>query len=245
MSKQKIRIGIELNHVIRDINRQIVTYYQKEYDNFIDLDSVNYKCDVLKHICTFDNPEQFKSFMYEDYVLEIFGHAKTMGRNTASIFNNWLQVLAENPEYDIEVFLFAPSEGNLTIQSTYFFLSSRGIRSRKIVFPKRWKELEEMGDVFITASPETAKHLKNTILIEMDFNRNACKASEYVYDSIESFIGDDDNLNKILKLTKKWKEEKGIFSTLMRYVTSFSIAKLIAQLTLKFSKNSSLMGKMK
>ena len=28
---KKIRIGIELNHVIRNINKQIVKYYQQDY----------------------------------------------------------------------------------------------------------------------------------------------------------------------------------------------------------------------
>ena len=29
---EKIRIGIDLDHVIRDINRQIVKYYQQDFD---------------------------------------------------------------------------------------------------------------------------------------------------------------------------------------------------------------------
>ena len=47
---KKIRIGIELNHVIRNINKQIVKYYQQDYDESIDLDEVDYKDDVLKTI---------------------------------------------------------------------------------------------------------------------------------------------------------------------------------------------------
>ena len=38
---KKIRIGIELNHVIRNINKQIVKYYQQDYDESIDLDEVD------------------------------------------------------------------------------------------------------------------------------------------------------------------------------------------------------------
>ena len=66
---KKIRIGIELNHVIRNINKQIVKYYQQDYDESIDLDEVDYKDDVLKTICHFSSDMKKIEFLYELYPL--------------------------------------------------------------------------------------------------------------------------------------------------------------------------------
>ena len=36
-----ITIGIELNYVLRDINKQIIKYYSKEFDPSIDIDEID------------------------------------------------------------------------------------------------------------------------------------------------------------------------------------------------------------
>ena len=38
-----ITIGIELNYVLRDINKQIIKYYSKEFDPSIDIDEIEIK----------------------------------------------------------------------------------------------------------------------------------------------------------------------------------------------------------
>ena len=45
-----ITIGIELNNVVRDINKQIIKYYAKEFDNTLDIDDIDTSCDVLNDI---------------------------------------------------------------------------------------------------------------------------------------------------------------------------------------------------
>ena len=36
-----IRIGIELNDVVRNVNKQILKYYQKDIDPTLDLDDID------------------------------------------------------------------------------------------------------------------------------------------------------------------------------------------------------------
>ena len=90
---QKIKIGIDLDHVIRDINRQIVKYYQKDFDESIDLDEVDYLDDVINNVCHFKSKKQKEIFLYEDYPLEVFGHAGQISRNLSRDLNMWIEKL--------------------------------------------------------------------------------------------------------------------------------------------------------
>ena len=60
-----IRIGIELNGVIRNINKQILKYYQKDIDNTLDLDLVDEKDDPFKW-AKFDSNKDKNEFIYID-----------------------------------------------------------------------------------------------------------------------------------------------------------------------------------
>jgi len=44
-----IRIGIELNHVVRNINKQILKYYKKDIDPSLDLEDIDEKDDAFKY----------------------------------------------------------------------------------------------------------------------------------------------------------------------------------------------------
>ena len=121
---EKIRIGIDLDHVIRDINRQIVKYYQKDIDESIDMDDVDYKDDVIKNVCHFDSKDELSVFLYEDYPLEIFGHAGQVDRNLSRDINLWMGKLTNQEVYDVELFFYSMKERDLTIQSSYFFLAT-------------------------------------------------------------------------------------------------------------------------
>ena len=41
-------IGIELNHVVRNINRQMLKYYSKDIDPSLDIEEIDDKEDVLE-----------------------------------------------------------------------------------------------------------------------------------------------------------------------------------------------------
>lgn len=204
---QKIRIGIDLDHVIRNINRQIVKYYQKDFDESVDVDEVDYKQDVVKTVCHFETKREIDTFLYEDYPLEVFGHAGQIDRNLSRDLNQWMQDLTNQEEYDVDIFFFSMKEFNLTIQSSYFFLSKIGSRVRKVIFPHSIDELCEYGDIFITAYEDNAKLLKKNgkgvILVKMGFNENAKKYADSVIEDFREFLDNNNKLKCVANILNK------------------------------------------
>lgn len=201
---QKIRLGIELDHVIRDINRQVAKYYQKDFDESLDLDEVDYKDDVIHNVCHFKNEAEIRRFLYEEYPLEVFGHAGQVSRNLSRDLNMWMAELTNQEEADVEVFFYSMNEDNLTIQSSYFFLSKIGSRVRRVVFPKTLSELYDDGDVFITANGEVIDYMrlrnKPVVMIKMNFNKKHEPNSDVIYESFREFLDSDNKLKSIINL---------------------------------------------
>lgn len=220
MLKKKLRIGIELNHVIRDINKQIAKYYQKDFDGSIDLDSLDYKDDILHEVCDFDTEEDMLNFVYFEYPLEIFGHALECDRFLSRDLNFWIRDLGikDKSGYEYEFFFYSMKEMDLTIQSSYFFLSKVGSRLRKVVFPKSYEELESCGDIFITADEKVAKFKdKGIIVIKNNFNQKAGENADFIYDSFRDFLDDDNKLNNIIGCQKT--KSHGLWTSIASWIT--------------------------
>lgn len=218
---RKIRIGIELDHVIRDVNRQIAKCYQSEYDEGLDLDDIDYKDDVLKTVCKFKSHKEEVNFLYENYPLEIYGHANQVDMFLSRDLNLWIKSLENQEEYDVEIFFYSLYEHNITIQSTYFFLSKIGSRVRKVIFPKSVGELSSYGDIFITTSGYIAKKTgKPIILIRMNFNNDYVGDASAVYDDFRSFLDDNGKLDKICSALSLKAARKPIVGRVRSFVRS-------------------------
>ena len=208
-----IRIGIELNHVVRNVNKQILKYYQKDIDQSLDLDEVDEKDDVFKH-AKFKFLTDRNEFIYIDYPFEIFASAKPMSKELPTLINNWLSDLTNYEEEYIEVSFFSLGEEALTIQSTYFFLSKIGTRVRKVVFPKDINEIAGEYDVIITANGKVldffdSKYHRDTYMIKIKNNTNGEYAAHKEYDSLEEVIKDDKLLEELQEFVNN-KDEKNI-----------------------------------
>jgi len=196
-----IRIGIELNHVVRNINKQILKYYQKDIDPSLEIDDIDEKDDVFKY-AKFDSMTEKNEFIYIDYPYEIFACAKPMDKELPSLLNNWLSELTNYEEDDIEISFFSLDEEALTIQSSYFFLSKIGTRVRKIVFPKDFKEIANDLDAVITTNENVLGCLNNSIykiLIETGYNDDAKDLADKTYNSLNEVIKDSELLNCLQK----------------------------------------------
>lgn len=208
---KKIRLGIDLDHVIRDINRQIVKYYQRDIDESIDIDEVDYKDDVVKTVCHFGSKAEIIRFLYEDYPLEVFGHAGQVSRNLSRDLNQWLYDLTNQEEYDVDVFFFSTKEDALTIQSSYFFLAKIGSRVRKVYFPSTMAELATYGDVFITADSDVASSLKkdgkSVVFVKMNYNQGGEKHADWIINDFREFLDEENKLEKLNKILKNKKIE--------------------------------------
>ena len=186
---KKIRIAIELNGVIRNINKQILKYYQKDYDRTIDLDEADEKDDPFK-LAKFNSEHDKFNFLHVDYPFEIFGCAKPMESILPVKFNEWLALLSDDEECEYEVLFFSMHETSLSVQSSYFFLSKIGARVRKILFPMSYDELAENCDMVITSSVETINSVKDVykVLINMTYNKGHENEADAAYDSMTSVI---------------------------------------------------------
>lgn len=196
-----ITIGVELNHVVRNINKQIVKYYAKEYALDVDPDDIDDREDVLKTFAKFDSKYERNNFLYIDYPYEIFGCANTMEKKLAVKITNWLTDISNIEDEDIRIIFYSMNEEAITIQSTFFFLSKIGTRVRKVIFPKSIEEVWEECDVVITARDEFfEKEIpegKKVVLINRPFNKD-CKDKAFLnYDNLSEIITDEEFFNKL------------------------------------------------
>lgn len=197
-----ITIAIELNHVVRNVNKQILKYYQKDINPELDIDNIDEKDDVFKY-AKFDSKRDRNEFVYIDYPYEIFGCAKTMDKDLMTKINNWLASLTNEEDETYKVIYYSLNEEALTIQSTYFFLSKIGTRVREVLFPFEPKEIIDRADIVITSNSSIidAANGSNTkvILINRPTNKDVKDKAFLSYDSLSDLINDSDFLKKINK----------------------------------------------
>lgn len=197
-----MRIGIELNGIVRDINKQIVKYYKKDINQGFNDKKVNYNVLNIIDNLEFDSKKSKFEFMYVDYPYEVFGCAPTMHRNLAVTINNWINELNNKEDDKYEIKLFSLKEEGLSIQSTYYFLSKIGCRVREMFFPKNGKDMWEKCDVIVTTNEniiDNKPYNKVVVLINKDDNDYLKKEADYNYDSLMDFIEDKEFINKVKK----------------------------------------------
>ena len=186
-----MKIGIEIDHILRNINFQIIKYYKKDIVKDFDDESVNYNVvDIWKNI-KFESKKKRYEFLFEDYPYEIFGCARTMSRHLSLNLNNFLLELADAGDKD-QVCLFSLKEGGLSIQSTYYFLSKIGCKVREVLFPTKNNDIWNKCDIIITTNAELVKNKpegKIVVLIKKDdMPANLEKYADYVFDSLDDVL---------------------------------------------------------
>ena len=198
-----LTIGIELNHVVRNINKQIIKYYAKAYDQYAEIEDIDDKQDVFKTFAKFDSKKKKNNFLYIDYPYEIFGCAETQERHLAAHFTKWLADITDIEDEDVRVIFYSLNEEALTIQSTYFFLSKIGARVRKVIFPRNIKEVWDECDVVITARDEffesETPEGKKIVLINRPFNSEYKDKAFLNYDNLSDIINDTNFFEKLKK----------------------------------------------
>jgi hypothetical protein len=196
-----VTIGIELNHVVRNINKQILKYYDKEFKKDLDIDEIDTKDDVFKY-ATFESKKQKYNFFYIDYPYEIFGCSETMEKMLAVKITTWLEEIEDIEDEDIRIIFYSLNEDALSIQSTYFFLSKIGARVRKVFFPKTIAEIWDECDVVITANKEVVEaevpEGKKVILINRLFNEGVKDKAFANYDNLSDIIEDNNFFNALI-----------------------------------------------
>ena len=193
-----MRIGIEINGVLRDTIGKLEQVYQKyfidKWEGFEEQD-FTYEMSLpvtslnLKEHFKFKDDEEFFSFLYEENAMEIFGHAGSTETFTFNDFNNIYLDLRN--EHDIIV---VSDEIGKSKPATLFFLSKFGCLTEEIKFYSNstinsmWNRI----DVLLTANPDLLlNHPENVRVIK--FNTEYNKNIEYS-DSIDTLKEFSDKL---------------------------------------------------
>ena len=208
-----MRIGIDVNGVLRDTIGKFDQLYTKhliEKEND-DLSNPTYEIDMsgntipilpdtekfeYKKISevsslkmdshyNFKNSEELFSFMYEEYAMELFGHAPSTEMTTFNMLNDFY--LSQRNDNEIIV---VSSEIGKSKPSTLFFLSKFGCLVEKIIFFSEVTKnsMWDQVDVLLTANPSLLLEKPNDkIVVKFTTDYNKQIDSELEISSFSEF----------------------------------------------------------
>lgn len=211
------KIGIEINGVLRDTIGKFSQLYEKHLiDDKINESSVTYNIDVsgntsineeedtfeygiindVDSLCLtnhfkFKSEEELHSFMYEDFSMQIFGHASSSETFTFNDLNEFYYKYRDSNEI-----LIVSDEIGKSKPASLFFLSKFGCLIEKIKFYSNqtinsmWDEV----DILLTANPDYITNKPNgKVVIKFNTNYNKNVQSEYEISSLKEL---DDVIQK-------------------------------------------------
>lgn len=175
-----MRIGIEINGVLRDTIGKLEMVYKKylidKTDGIEELESFEYGMNLpvnslnLRDHFNFKDDEEFFSFLYEEFPMEIFGHAGSTETMTFNDFNDFYVEFRN--EHDI---LIVSDEIGKSKPASLFFLSKFGCLTEKVKFYSNstinsmWNEV----DLLLTSNPILLlNYPKNKIIVKFNTEYN-------------------------------------------------------------------------
>jgi len=213
-----MRIAIDVNGVLRDTIGKFKQLYEKhlienpqnEYQTYLidsegntELDTLptpfEYKIlspvtslDLKQHFA-FQNEEEYYSFMYEEYCMELFGHTPSTEMTTFVDLNDIY--LNNRRQWD---FMVLSDEIGKSKPATLFFLSKFGSELEKVFFYSNitLKSIWNEFDVLLTANPNLLLyHPKDKIVIKFETEYNKDIKKEYSITKLKEL---EDILKQIL-----------------------------------------------
>ena len=216
-----MRLAIEINGVLRDTISKFKQLYEKYLIDLNNLDSENqiYNLDsegnleketetlpfkyeiknevtsleLLNHF-SFPSKDDLYSFMYEEYTMELFGHAQSTEMNTFLVLNEFYYKNREN--YNI---LIVSDEIGKSKPSSLFFLSKFGCLIEEVFFYSQSTKnlLWDKIDILLTANPDLLlNYPQNKIVVKYETKYNKHVSSPYTISSLKEF---ETMLENILK----------------------------------------------
>jgi len=186
-------IAIEINGVLRDTLKKIQEVYQKWYiDNpFLEEKEDSFEYKVISDVTTlnirehlsFKDEEELYSFLYQEYTMEIFGHAGSVEYNGMNELNQLYLDLRE--EHDIWV---VSDEIGKSKPASLFFLSKFGclVENFKFYSESTIESMWNTIDCLVTANPKLLSNPpSNKTLIKFKTPYNSDITSHYEVESIK------------------------------------------------------------
>lgn len=176
-----MKIGVELNGVLRDTLKKIQQEYEKwyienpfredeeesdfKYEVISDLTSLN----IMNHL-KFKDDDELYDFLYKEHTMEIFGHAGSVEPSGLLDFNDFY--LDMRDEHDI---LIVSDEIGKSKPASLFFISKFGclVESVKFYSESTINSLWDSVDILLTANPNLLlNHPNNKIVIKYNTSYN-------------------------------------------------------------------------
>jgi hypothetical protein len=196
-----MRIGVELNGVLRDTLKKIQQEYEKwyienpfkeegeeefEYQVISDLTTLN----IMNHL-KFKNEDELYDFLYKEHTMEIFGHSGSVEISSMSDFNEFYLDIRDN--HDV---LIVSDEMGKSKPASLFFISKFGCLVETVKF---YSELTinlmwDSIDVLLTANPK--------LLLDYPEGKTIIKFNT-IYNSE---INNEHSISSIKELKSKIKE---------------------------------------
>lgn len=189
-----MRIGIEINGVLRDTLKKIQQEYEKWYINnpFKDEteeDTFEYEVqsdltslDILNHL-KFKNEDELYDFLYKEHTMEIFGHAGSVEPSGLLELNEFYLDMREN--HDIIV---VSDEIGKSKPASLFFISKFGclVESVRFYSESTINLLWDSVDILLTANPKLLlNHPENKTVIKFNTTYNKDVDSDFEISSIK------------------------------------------------------------
>jgi hypothetical protein len=126
---------------------------------------------LMNHFA-FPSKDELYNFMYEEYTMELFGHAPSSELNTFIMLNEMYYNLRD--EYEL---LIVSDEIGKSKPASLFFLSKFGCLLEKVVFYSEItkEHMWDQVDVLITSNPDLIKNKpddKIVVKFVRDYNKN-------------------------------------------------------------------------
>ena len=213
------KIGIEINGVLRDTITKFIQLYEKnmieenETENNLKtfdvdmsgntdlvIEEENFKYEIKNEVTSlnlmnhfsFRNEDELYSFTYEDFAMQIFGHAGSSETFTFNDLNEIYLKYRDNNEL-----LIVSDEMGKSKPASLFFLSKFGCQLEKVKFYSNttnnsmWDEV----DVLLTSNPNLIlEKPKDKIVVKYITNYNKNIKSDYEIEKLKDF---DEVLQKL------------------------------------------------
>jgi hypothetical protein len=196
-----MKIGIELNGVLRDTLRKIQQEYEKwyienpfkeetefEYKVISDLTTLN----ISEHLA-FKDEDDVYNFLYKEHTMEIFGHAGSVETSSMMDFNDFY--LNMRDEHDI---LVVSDEMGKSKPASLFFISKFGclVETVKFYSESTINSFWDSVDILLTANPQLLlNHPEGKVVVKYDTTYNSDIKTKY-------------SISKLKELEEKIKEIK-------------------------------------
>jgi hypothetical protein len=174
-----VRIGIEINGVLRDTLKKISEVYEKWYienpyreeESKGEIISELNSLEIMNHL-KFKDEDELYNFLYKEYTMEIFGHAGSVEYNGMNDLNDFYIDMREN--HDIIV---VSDEIGKSKPASLFFLSKFGclVETIKFYSESTINSLWSSVDVLLTANPNLLLNHPDSVTVikyESPYNKD-------------------------------------------------------------------------